>query len=468
LENPGRTLVTEGRITRNDNETNGYNLNENYDENGILIAEINQDRINTGITTTLGADISFTEPIGTSQYLEARYERENTTDEDDRMVYDVSGGGRVLDDNLTQLYNRDFVANRMGGSYNYVKDKFRLTVGSLYQISNLRGQVVGTDALERGFDAPLPFIRTNYDFSNSIRLGFNYNTSLRIPTVRELQPVLDNSNQNNLYQGNPDLDAPYVHTARLNFNLFDQFTSKSFFTFVSATITQNNIVTAREFDDATNVVTSTPVNSGSAVTLTNYGSFSGRIRFAKMRYTVSNRVTHATGNAITNGDTFGTRTLNNTFGFNVENAKKEKIDWLVGTRFTTNATSSDDAQVANQNLSSTAYYSDITWYFAKKWSLTSLFDMTLYANDGGVGAGNEVALWRASVQRNVLKNDRGQFKLSVFDILNQNLGVSQTTNLNYIQEQQIQSLGRYVMLAFTYNLSNYQSGGGFQMGRRGV
>ena len=462
---PGRTLVTEGNVTRNESNNNGRITNETFDENDVLINLVDQNIDNLGLTTTLGAQVAFTEPVGSNKYLEARYEHETTKNEDDRKVFDVTSGNPILVDPLSQLYTRTLGANRFGGSFNYVKEKFRFTIGALYQLSDLSGEVAGDIPLERDFDAPLPFIRSNYDFTNSIRMSFNYNTSLRIPSLRELQPLLDNSNQFNLYQGNPNLDAPYVHTTRLNFNWFDQFTSKSFFTFLSASVTQNNIVTARNFDDATNVQTSTPVNSGNALTLSNYASFSGRIRFAKMKYRISNRITRNTGNAINNGSEFGTRTLNNTLGLSIENAKKEKVDWLVGTRITNNATKSEDVATVNQNLSNTSYYSDVTWYFAKKWSLTSLFDLTVYSNNG-IAIGNEVALWRASVQRDFLKNDRGQFKFSVFDLLNQNVGVTQTTNLNYIQEQQIQSLGRYFMLAFTYKLSNYQSNGGIQF--RGI
>lgn len=468
LGKPGRTLVAETRITQNNSDAQGDLENRTFDQNGVLIEERLQETLNTTKGTTLGGELAYTEPIGSKTFVEARYEIESTKDEEDRQVFDVSSGSRELDESLSQLFNRSLTANRAGGSFNYVQDNFRFTFGTLYQFSNLTGEVAGTDVLQRQFNAALPYIRTNYEFTRSIRLGFNYNTSLQIPSVRQLQPVLDNSNPFNLYEGNPNLKAPYVHTARVNFSLFDQFTSKSFFTFVSATVTANNIVISRNFDDATNVVTSRPVNSGSATNLTNYASFSGRIRFAKMRYTLSNRLSFGRGNAITNDELFSTRTRNNTLGLSLENAKKEKVDWLVGTRWTANATKSDDAQLANQNLSNTSYYSDVTWYFIKKWSLTSNFDVTLYSNEG-IGGGNEVALWRASVQRDMLKNDRGQLKVSVFDILNQNLGVNQTTDLNFIQEQRIESLGRYVMVSFTYKLSNYQSSGGGMMfnSRRG-
>ena len=81
----------------------------------------------------------------------------------------------------------------------------------------------------------------------------------------------------------------------------------------------------------------------------------------------------------------------------------------------------------------------------------------------------EVQLWEASIQKNIMKNDRGELKLSVFDILNQNQGINRTTNFNYIEEERIASIGTYYMLSFTYRLSAFEPKGGLQItgpGRR--
>ncbi len=66
--------------------------------------------------------------------------------------------------------------------------------------------------------------------------------------------------------------------------------------------------------------------------------------------------------------------------------------------------------------------------------------------------------WNAGVNFLFLKEDRGQFKLSVFDLLNQNISVSRTTRENYIQDNQTTILRRYFMLTFTYNIRNFKAG----------
>ena len=52
-------------------------------------------------------------------------------------------------------------------------------------------------------------------------------------------------------------------------------------------------------------------------------------------------------------------------------------------------------------------------------------------------------------------DQKAQIKLSGFDLLNQNIGISRNSDLNYLEETQIQSLARYFMLTFSYSLKGF-------------
>jgi hypothetical protein len=63
-------------------------------------------------------------------------------------------------------------------------------------------------------------------------------------------------------------------------------------------------------------------------------------------------------------------------------------------------------------------------------------------------------LWNAAVTLLMLKNDAGQLKLSVYDILDRNNYYSRYATQNSIVDMQSNVLNRYALLTFTYNIRN--------------
>jgi hypothetical protein len=75
------------------------------------------------------------------------------------------------------------------------------------------------------------------------------------------------------------------------------------------------------------------------------------------------------------------------------------------------------------------------------------------------GFNAKIPLWNASISRQILPFNRGELKFSVHDILNQNSGVSRSTNQNYIEDTREKTLRRFFLLSFTYSLTKAASTG---------
>jgi hypothetical protein len=69
------------------------------------------------------------------------------------------------------------------------------------------------------------------------------------------------------------------------------------------------------------------------------------------------------------------------------------------------------------------------------------------------GFNAKIPLWNASISKQILPFNRGELKFSAHDILNQNTGISRSTNQNYIEDSREKSLRRFFLLSFTYSLS---------------
>ncbi len=61
-------------------------------------------------------------------------------------------------------------------------------------------------------------------------------------------------------------------------------------------------------------------------------------------------------------------------------------------------------------------------------------------------------LWNASLGRKFGKKNAWDFRLTCYDILNQNRSINRTVNETYFEDVQTQVLTRYVMAQVTYTL----------------
>jgi hypothetical protein len=126
--------------------------------------------------------------------------------------------------------------------------------------------------------------------------------------------------------------------------------------------------------------------------------------------------------------------------------------------------------IASDSASNINYFSlllttEATWFTKSGWILTSSFNYTYY---GGRAAGynTSVPLLNAGIAKQFLKNKRGELRLTVYDLLNQNVSISRTVSSNYVQDVQTKVLTRYALLTFTYNLRSFNQGN--QQGKRGL
>ena len=82
-----------------------------------------------------------------------------------------------------------------------------------------------------------------------------------------------------------------------------------------------------------------------------------------------------------------------------------------------------------------------------------------YNSQTAPGVQKTVALLNAGLTYLFLKEDKGQLKFSVFDVLNQNRSVFRFSAENFITDRQVNILQRYFMLTFTYNIRSFGASG---------
>jgi hypothetical protein len=96
-----------------------------------------------------------------------------------------------------------------------------------------------------------------------------------------------------------------------------------------------------------------------------------------------------------------------------------------------------------------------------RWPKNIVWETSLtyrYNSNAAPGIQKSVALLNGGLIFLFLKDQKGNLKLSVYDLLNQNTNVSRQTNENAIIDRQINFVQRYYMLTFTYNIRTFNAG----------
>lgn len=410
----------------------------------------------------LGFGLSFTEKIGKGKYLELNYGWQRRSDEVNREVFDLFGptdNNRQFNELLSNQYESAYTYNRGGINFRLNKKKYNFSTGLSLQHSQLNGKLLLSEIdINNSFVNVLPNLRMQFNFATGRNLRFRYETSVREPSIEQLQPVVDNSSPLNIYVGNPDLRPEYTHDFTLNYLSFNQLTLANFFGFFNFRYTRNKISESQLIDDRF-VITRTPVNVVRDYNLNGSFSYSTPVRLIKSRINIRTDLFYVNGISLVNAVENNTNRLNASIDLRLENRFKETIDVSIGAKYGYNQTTYSIDDNLDQQFWNQTYYTDLSLNLPKGFTLSTNFDFEIF-NGRASGFNQNVPLWHAAISKFVFKDQRGELKFSVFDLLNQNIGITRRAEVNFVEDVRIKSLGRYFMLSFTYTLKGLGGVGG--------
>lgn len=464
-----RTLSINADLDLSDNDRDGTlsgTLN-NYGETTETTITNQQNEQKTA-TQTYGGSLSFTEPLGGRKYLEANYTLRQNNNKVDRLVYDEVGEDLVFNDSLSNQYNSRYLYQRGGLNFRLNRTNYNFTVGAALQISNLKGNLETLNAtIDNTFKNILPLARFAYEFSTYRRMSFDYETSVQEPSIQQLQPVVDNSDLLNIYIGNPDLRPSYRNSWRLSYNTFNPSSSIGFFAFINTDYTLNAIVNSQSTDENF-VRTTIPVNAGETFSVRGNANLTFPIRKMSSRLSIGSNVSQSESinllNEVSSSITQRTLSGNVRYNYRFKEIFETNLSANLSHQGTTYEFNQPDQRFLNQT-----YRAEGNVSFLKNYQATIDYAYLIY-NSTTSDFTQEIPLLDMSVSRLFLKNNSGELKFSVSNLLNKNLGVSQTASSNYLERQVSNSLGQYYMLTFTYALNKHlnptaggRRGGGMRM-----
>ncbi len=457
---PGRTISAElnSRIGNAKNESNISALSTVFLGDSTMLSTILQNQLSDDQILNYSGNFGFTEPLGKHDYIALQYEHKNHQNNVSNDYFDIVNEELIRNGELSIAFNRDYYYDRVGGSYHFNQKKFKFSAGMDYQTSKLKGDLVTENTLiSKNFNRMLPNASFEYEFGTSKNLKLFYRTNLNEPSLQQLQPVVNNADPMRIYQGNPDLNAEYQHELNMNLLWFDQFSFTNFFAFISAIYTENKIVTASNIDDQL-TQKSQPINTDYDWLLTSSWSYGMPIKPLKIKIGLRHRATYNQGFIYLNNVENIAKRCNHSATFKIENRNKGAIDVVAGTKVQYNTTLYSENSLFDQSYLNYDHFVDFKWKINDKWLVKTTVDHYTYSSED-FSTQPDRTLCKAEISRFILKENRGQIKLSAFDLFNQNVIVNRNSTANYLEEERVASLGRYFMLGFTYSLSAFKESG---------
>lgn len=426
------------------------------------------DQANNGYQVS--ANINYTEPISQNSQLQLSYSPSYSKSRANQEAYQYESTTNkysVFNPALSSKFDNTTSGQNAGIAYRYGTRDNQLSFGVNYQRTDLHSEQDFPRDLRvlKTFTNLLPnaMLRLKLNARSNIRFMYRANTNQ--PSITQLQDVYDITNLPFVTAGNPDLAQQYSHilSTRYTFsnttkgillvgNVFLQ-TADNYITNATFVPLRDSALTPDVTLKAGQQLTK-PVNLDGYFSLRSFLTFAMPLKFIKSSINFNGGVSYSKLPGIINNQSNLSRNTAYTGGIVIASNVSQYVDFTISYSGSFNNIKNDLQPTLN-----TKYYSHLASAQFNLLSKTGWFFQNDLNNQlySGLSAGYNQSyfLWNMSVGKKFLANQKGELKLSVFDLLKQNQSISRNVTETYIEDIQNQVLQQYFMLTFTYNLRNF-------------
>ncbi|MDN5202392.1 outer membrane beta-barrel protein [Fulvivirgaceae bacterium BMA10] len=419
-------------------------------------------------------NIAYTEPIGQNAQLQLNYNGSFSRNFSEKRTFNFDMDVQehaLLDTALSNDFDNDYFTHRGGLSYRYRKGRSMFwVVGASYQSAELINDQTfpETASLGKTFSSFLPNAMLRYEFSKKSNLRVFYRTMTNAPSISQLQNVVNNTNPLLLSTGNPDLKQEYSNLLISRFSLNNVEKSKSFFALLYLRNTSNYIANSTLIAQQDTVLADgTVLNQGTQlnlpVNLDGYWNARSFVTFGlpvaplKSNLNLNSGFTYTRAPGMVNDGLNISNTYNLNQGVVLSSNISEKLDFTLSYTANYNIVRNSLEPALDNNYFFQTTGLKFNWIFWKGVVFRNELSHQLYR--GLTDEFNqEFLLWSVSIGKKLFKNENGDIRLTVFDLLDQNNSITRNTTETYIEDQETQVLNQYFMLTFTYTLRKFRQG----------
>ena len=422
---------------------------------------INQIQKSTLDKNTLKGSLIFLEPIKPSITLETFYNFGKQNSSTERPVFDIVSDKLLLNDTLSRYSDNAITYNRFGSALRVSLNRINFSVGGALQDINQAGDLFKLSnntllkKIARNDFRIIPNVNINVNLKNKHLYG-GYSVNIIQPKFNELQPFVENINPFYLTFGNPNLLPSLGHDIILGYNSFNPTSFLNFFISSNYTKYINQIIYSQDINLKTSVLISKPINISGGEQLNTSIGIGVPIIKSKASINLNGNLTQNKNPVFINSLLNLTKNNNYNIGIKLDLTPSQNFTFLLNTHWGFSKNTNSDNSIPEQNLYSFRYNGDLNIKLFSDFYLSSSFDYRIYKNEQ-FNINTRIPLLNTSIYKLLGKSKKMEIRIAGFDLLKKNVGFGQSFYQNSLSQIKTQTLSRYFLLMFTYNLKGSNS-----------
>ena len=432
--------------------TTRLNTNYYYNSLGLRDTAFIQRREENANRKEQTANVIFTEPLSKKFKINLSYVIGFRNASTLRNTFDIGTGNDILNSAQSNNFMNTRLNSRPGLDLIYDVKKFRVSMGSQVQhIQQDNLNLTNGQQFRILADFILPRASYVYRFSQSTNLQINYRTSARVPEVRDLQPVVDNTDPNNLRIGNPSLKPAYTHNGEIYYYFYKNLSEIYFWSGANFNLT-NNDISYNTMYDALGKATTQAVNVNGNYNGNGWIGYSHPAfkQFINLSYNLNAGINKYVS-VVNNQQTISKNTY---FGPRLSIGKNaESFEGEIRGEYNYNVPTSNISSLSNQPYYSWSISGELKIKFPKKYSLSSDWN---YTNNGNRMPGYNLNYFiiNGGLSKAFFKDGRLIVGGEIYDALNQNISNNRYNSSNTITDTKTAIIKRYYLFRITYKFTS--------------
>lgn len=467
----GRSIsINFGTSINNNSGENYIDAINSYYKTIVISDTTHQLSDRSSKSTQYDINFVYTEPLGTKSQLQLNYNPTFQTSSADQKTFDLDKSTQkysIVDTSLSNVFDNTYNTQNAGVTYRYGDRDNMISAGINYQYSHLKSNQIfpNQSDIDNSYRNFLANAMVRLKLSSKSNFRFFYRSRVSAPSVNQLQNVINNSNPLFLSTGNPDLQQQYTHNLMARYIYTNSAKGQSLFANVYFSSINDYISNATYTATQDSVLSPTvilrkgsqlskPVNLDGYYSIRSFFTFGMPVKWIKSNLNLNAGFGYSRLPGLINKVENLSHNYNYNFGAVVSSNISEYVDFNLSYSINFNDVNNSIRPDLNNHFYTQSF--GLTTNFLTKGGSFFQNDISNQSYKGLTDGFNQSYwLWNMAIGQKFLKNQDGELKLSVFDLLKQNRSIVRDVTESYIQDVRNKVLQQYFMLTFTYKLKTF-------------